>query len=78
MALTILADAQHKRFLTEEMERPEKTWRVEVLQQHIYEFREQYKGKLPPGSNPALESQYAQMQKALADAQRDLQSIGAH
>jgi beta-lactamase regulating signal transducer with metallopeptidase domain len=78
MALTILAAEQHRRFLTEEMERPEKSWRVQVLRQHLYEFREQYKGKLSPNNNPALESQYAQMQKASADAERDLESIGVH
>ena len=71
-ALKKLADAQRKQSLAAEMERPEKTWRVQVLQQHLYEFREQYKG------NPALESQYAQMQKALAAAERDLENIGAH
>jgi hypothetical protein len=77
-ALKNLADLQRKRSLAAQMDYPAKRWRVDVLRQRIHEFREQYKGKLPPGSNPALESQYAQMQKSLADAERDLESIGVH
>ncbi len=56
---------------------PEREWKVQVLAHQVEQFREEYQGKLAPGTNPALEAQYTQLQQALDSAMKDLAAVGA-